>query len=234
MKSMVLCTLTCCPRFSVGSDLTKAIPATPSCWLSSHHVGLLDDLEKEELFIVEKDDGGGTRIYGAQDVTGLRRGRPDSIRSTGRAYLAGSQESAEARCGGGVGSSGGALYSWGLRRRATGLSSGSSVVFAMKQACISTWTLDPPAGVTPWPSLTKTGRRLRRHPDRRSISDRLVLLDSDRIVTDRAAGRDARVTASKWGLEVVLMTPNLEGACRFDCTRDGKRTRSRLPTPSGS
>ena len=59
--------------------------------------------------------------------------------------------------------------------------------------------------------VDQTGRRLRRHPDRRSISDRVVLLDSDRIVTDRAAGRDARVTASKWGLEVVLMTPNLEG-----------------------
>lgn len=41
--------------------------------LSSHHVGLLDDLEKEELFIVEKDDCGATRVYGAQDVKGLRR-----------------------------------------------------------------------------------------------------------------------------------------------------------------
>ncbi len=41
--------------------------------LSSHHVGLLDDLEKEEVFIVEKDDCGATRVYGAQDVQGLRR-----------------------------------------------------------------------------------------------------------------------------------------------------------------
>lgn len=41
--------------------------------MSSHHVGLLDDLEKEELFIVEKDDSGATRVYGAQDVKGLRR-----------------------------------------------------------------------------------------------------------------------------------------------------------------
>lgn len=41
--------------------------------VSSHHVGLLDDLEKEELFIVEKDDCGATRVYGAQDVRGLRR-----------------------------------------------------------------------------------------------------------------------------------------------------------------
>ena len=41
--------------------------------VSSHHVGLLDELEKEELFIVEKDDCGATRVYGAQDVRGLRR-----------------------------------------------------------------------------------------------------------------------------------------------------------------
>ena len=41
--------------------------------VSSHNVGLLDDLEKEELFIVEKDAGGATRVYGAQDVRGLRR-----------------------------------------------------------------------------------------------------------------------------------------------------------------
>ena len=41
--------------------------------VSSHNVGLLDDLEKEELFIVEKDAGGATRVHGAQDVRGLRR-----------------------------------------------------------------------------------------------------------------------------------------------------------------
>ncbi len=40
---------------------------------SSHHVGLLEDLEKEEVFIVEKDGSGATRVYGAQDVRGLRR-----------------------------------------------------------------------------------------------------------------------------------------------------------------
>lgn len=36
----------------------------------------------------------------------------------------------------------------------------------------------------------ETGRRLRRHPDPRSISERLVPLDSDRIEADKAAGRD--------------------------------------------
>ena len=59
--------------------------------------------------------------------------------------------------------------------------------------------------------VDETGRRLKRHPDPRSISERLVLLDSDRIEADRTAGRDARATASKWGLEIVLMVPNLEG-----------------------
>ena len=41
--------------------------------VTSHHVGLLDELEKEEVFIVEKDAGGATQAYGAQDVRGLRR-----------------------------------------------------------------------------------------------------------------------------------------------------------------
>ena len=41
--------------------------------ITSHHVGLLDDLEKEEVFIVEKDDSGATQVHGAQDVRGLRR-----------------------------------------------------------------------------------------------------------------------------------------------------------------
>ena len=48
-------------------------PRDAQLLVSSHHVGLLDDLEKEEVFIVEKDAGGATRLYGAQDVRGLRR-----------------------------------------------------------------------------------------------------------------------------------------------------------------
>ena len=35
--------------------------------------GLLDDLEKEELFIVEKGPDSATRVHAAQDVSGLRR-----------------------------------------------------------------------------------------------------------------------------------------------------------------
>ena len=48
-------------------------PRNAQLLVSSHHVGLLDDLEKEEVYIVEKDDSGATRVYGAQDVQGLRR-----------------------------------------------------------------------------------------------------------------------------------------------------------------
>ncbi len=59
--------------------------------------------------------------------------------------------------------------------------------------------------------VDEAGRRLKRHPDPRAISRRLVLLDSDRIEADRAAGRDAWAAAAKWKLEVLLMTPNLEG-----------------------
>lgn len=41
---------------------------------SLHNLALLDELEKEEVFIVEKDREGATRAYGARDITGLRRG----------------------------------------------------------------------------------------------------------------------------------------------------------------
>ena len=41
--------------------------------VSAHNVGLLDDLEKEELFIVEKGSDSATRVHAAQDVSGLRR-----------------------------------------------------------------------------------------------------------------------------------------------------------------
>ena len=51
----------------------EANPHDAQLLVSSHNVGLLDDLEKEELFIVEKDAGGATRVHGAQDVRGLRR-----------------------------------------------------------------------------------------------------------------------------------------------------------------
>ena len=48
-------------------------PSGTQLFVSSHNVGLLDNLEKEEIFIVEKDRSGATRVHGAQDVQGLRR-----------------------------------------------------------------------------------------------------------------------------------------------------------------
>ena len=48
-------------------------PRNAQLFVTSHNVGLLDDLEKEELFIVEKGKDGGTRVHSAQDVQGLRR-----------------------------------------------------------------------------------------------------------------------------------------------------------------
>ena len=54
-------------------------------------------------------------------------------------------------------------------------------------------------------------RYLNRHPGRRDISDRLVLLDSDRIRQDKQAGRDAQSMASKEKLKLIFLRPNLEG-----------------------
>ena len=59
--------------------------------------------------------------------------------------------------------------------------------------------------------VRETARRLRRHPDRRGIAARLVLLDLDRMQADQAAGRDALAEAENHGLEAVLINPNLEG-----------------------
>ena len=48
-------------------------PNNAQLLVTAHNVGLLDDLEKEELFVVEKTRDGATRVHGAQDVRGLRR-----------------------------------------------------------------------------------------------------------------------------------------------------------------
>ena len=40
---------------------------------SLHNPSILDDMEKEEIYIVEKDGDGVTRMYGLRDVRGLRR-----------------------------------------------------------------------------------------------------------------------------------------------------------------
>ena len=48
-------------------------PHDAQLFVTSHNVALLDDLEKEEVFIVEKDGNGATKVHGVQDVRGLRR-----------------------------------------------------------------------------------------------------------------------------------------------------------------
>ena len=40
---------------------------------SLHSLSALDVLEKEEVFIVEKDRAGVTQAYGVRDVAGIRR-----------------------------------------------------------------------------------------------------------------------------------------------------------------
>ena len=54
-------------------------------------------------------------------------------------------------------------------------------------------------------------RRLERHPARKEIKKRLVLLDRDRLDQDLKAGRDACALASKWKIEIIFQDPNLEG-----------------------
>ena len=41
---------------------------------SLHNLSVLDGLEKEEMFIVEKGADGATRVHGAVDIVGVRRG----------------------------------------------------------------------------------------------------------------------------------------------------------------
>ena len=59
--------------------------------------------------------------------------------------------------------------------------------------------------------VKETTRHLTKHSDKRDISAKLVVLDSDRIEQDRQAGRDAQAVASESGLEVIFQNPNLEG-----------------------
>ena len=48
-------------------------PRNAQLLVTTHNVGLLDELEKEEVFVLEKDRKGATHLHGAQDVRGLRR-----------------------------------------------------------------------------------------------------------------------------------------------------------------
>ena len=59
--------------------------------------------------------------------------------------------------------------------------------------------------------VEEAGRHLARHPAKRNIRDKLVLLDRDRIEQDLKAGRDAQAAASGWNLKILFQDPNLEG-----------------------
>ena len=59
--------------------------------------------------------------------------------------------------------------------------------------------------------VEEAARYLNRHSGKRDISDRLVLLDSDRIRQDKQAGRDAQSVAAKENLELIFQDPDLEG-----------------------
>ncbi len=59
--------------------------------------------------------------------------------------------------------------------------------------------------------VEEAARYLNRHPGRRDISARLVLLDSDRIRQDKQAGLDAQGVASEKNLKIIFLHPNLEG-----------------------
>ena len=48
-------------------------PGNAQLICSLHSLSVLDDLEKEEVFIVEKDEEGVTQTYGVRDVQGVRR-----------------------------------------------------------------------------------------------------------------------------------------------------------------
>lgn len=56
-------------------------------------------------------------------------------------------------------------------------------------------------------------RYLKRHSGKKDIGDRLVLLDSDRIVQDRHAGRDVQNVASKEKLEIIFLGRTWKGCC---------------------
>ena len=54
-------------------------------------------------------------------------------------------------------------------------------------------------------------RSLKRHSGRNHLSEKLVLLDRDRVETDRRAGRDAVAIASGLDFKIIFQDPNLEG-----------------------
>lgn len=65
--------------------------------------------------------------------------------------------------------------------------------------------------------------RLKRAPGRREISEKLVLLDADRVQQDARRGRDAQTQARRWNFKVILQKPNLEGLILRLCPGQDQR-----------
>ena len=70
-------------------------PHNAQLFVTSHNVGLLDDIEKEELFIVEKGEDGGTVFHGVQEITGFAQGTSDSTPGIAPGRLADCRTSVE-------------------------------------------------------------------------------------------------------------------------------------------
>lgn len=77
--------------------------------------------------------------------------------------------------------------------------------------------------------VKETTRHLTKHSDKRDISAKLVLLDSDRIEHDRQAGRDAQAVASESGLEIIFQNRIWKGCCS-GCTKDTRIGETRQAT----
>ena len=71
--------------------------------------------------------------------------------------------------------------------------------------------IKPGGGGDSFSVVEEARRHLARHPAKRDIGAKLVLLDRDRIERDLKAGRDAQAAASGWNLKMLFQDPNLEG-----------------------
>lgn len=48
-------------------------PHNAQLWMTCQNASLLEELSKEEIYLCEKDAGGGTTVYGLKDIQGVRR-----------------------------------------------------------------------------------------------------------------------------------------------------------------
>lgn len=72
-------------KLSAGSVIRKETLKTGSFFFTCHNTALLEDLQKEEIVLCEKDASGCTEVFRLADVKNVRRGE-----NFFRAYLNGS------------------------------------------------------------------------------------------------------------------------------------------------